>query len=208
MKDDFEFNIKKDRPEEIYKEVRDYFKGETLSHYATSKSIMRTQEKIAERALKLITPEKGSLILDAGSGPGFTSIYLNELGFRTVALDLLPKFLYFYKFTHINPVIGDMCYPPFRKMVFNNIISISSLQWIFRDVSNIKMRKNLINLIKTFEEIVRKKSKVIIQFYPKSDIYLKEIGNLIVRNSKFQGTFIIDNPENPKKRKIFLLIQR
>ena len=100
-----------------------------------------------------------------------------------------------------------MANPPFRENIFNNIISISSLQWIFRDLTDTRMRKNLINLIKSFEIILKPDSMVIFQLYPKNDIILKEIGKIIVDNSGFQGTFIIDNPENPKKRKIFLLIE-
>ena len=167
---------------------------------------MRTQEKIAERALELIKPKKGALFLDAGCGPGFVSIYLNELGFRTVALDLIPEFLYFYKLRNINPIIGDMSNPPFRKEIFSNIISISSLQWIFKDIEDVRMRKNLINLIKSFEIIIKDDCKVLFQFYPKSDEFLKKIGKLIVKISNFQGNYIIDNPESPKKRKIYLLL--
>ncbi|MBY8988832.1 MAG: hypothetical protein KGD61_10285, partial [Candidatus Lokiarchaeota archaeon] len=71
MTDDYFFNIKRKRPEELYESVLDYFKNETLSSYSKSKSIMRTQRKITARALEIIDLKKNHcLILDAGCGPG------------------------------------------------------------------------------------------------------------------------------------------
>ena len=45
-------------------------------------------------------------------------------------------------------------------------------------------------------------------FYPKSDKFLEYIGAIITNYSNFMGEFIIDNPDNPKKRKIFLLLKK
>ena len=94
MNSEFKFEVKRKRPEEIYEKVSDYFKGEILSNYAKSKSLMRIQEKITARALELLElKDKNLLILDAGSGPGFTSIYLQEVGYQVVALDIISDFL-------------------------------------------------------------------------------------------------------------------
>ena len=80
LNEDFNFNIKKRRPEEEYKNVSDYFRGDVLTQYANSKNIMRIQEKITLRALELLDiKKKDSLILDAGCGPGFTAMYLKEI---------------------------------------------------------------------------------------------------------------------------------
>ena len=88
--------VKKKRPEESYERVMDYFKGKTLSRYATSKSMMKIQEEITIRALELLDlKKKNSLILDAGCGPGFTSIYLKEIGYNVIALDIVSEFLNF-----------------------------------------------------------------------------------------------------------------
>ena len=54
MNDDYFFNIKGTRPEEMHDKVSDYFKGEILSQYAASKSMMRIQEKITIRALEIL----------------------------------------------------------------------------------------------------------------------------------------------------------
>ncbi|MHA1473114.1 MAG: hypothetical protein ACTSQW_08465, partial [Promethearchaeota archaeon] len=80
MNDDYFFNVKNKRPEEMYQSVSDYFKGDTLSQYARSKNIMRIQEKITIRALELLElKQERSLILDAGCGSGFASAYLKEI---------------------------------------------------------------------------------------------------------------------------------
>jgi hypothetical protein len=37
---------------------------------------------------------------------------------------------------------------------------------------------------------------------------MENIGKIIRETTQFSGTFIIDNPNNPKKRKIFLLLEK
>ncbi len=206
MSDDYSFHVKRKRPEEIYKDVRDYFKGEELIRYAKSKSIMRIQEKITYRAIELIEPKKNWLFLDAGAGPGFSSIVLNELGYRVVALDFIPEFLYYYKFNEINPIIADMCNLPFRDNVFDGLISISALQWIYRNINDNSMRNKLKRLFKSLEKIFKPNSRLVFQFYPKNDIIMREIGKIITDNTSFKGNYLIDNPNNPVKRKIFLIL--
>lgn len=209
MNDDYNFSVKKKRPEEIYLDVSDYYRDETLKFYATSKSMMKIQERITIRALELLDlSRKNAFILDAGSGPGFASFYLNKVGYRTIALDIIAGFLYFHDLKRLNPILADMCYPPFKSDVFDAIISISSLQWIFREINNKKMRDNLINLLKSFYNVLKQNSKLIFQFYPKDDTIMKSIGKIVADYTKFHGSFIIDNPNNPKKRKIFLLLHK
>jgi SAM-dependent methyltransferase len=209
LKENYDFDVKKKRPEESYERVIDYFKGKTLSRYAKSKSMMKIQEKITIRALELLDlKKKNSLILDAGCGPGFTSVYLKEIGYNVIALDIVSEFLYFYDIKDLNPIIADMCSPPFQSNSFDAIISISALQWVFREINSELMRNNLINLIKSFERILRPKSKAVFQFYPKSKSIMEKIGKIIAHNTNLKGTYVIDNPNSPKKRKIFLFLKK
>lgn len=209
MSDNFDFDIKRKRPEEIYNDVLDYFRGEILEQYATSKSIMKMQIKITIRALELLNlRKKDSLILDAGTGPGFTATYLNKIGYETVAIDLIPEFLNFYDIKESNPIVSDMCFTPFKPQTFDAVISISSLQWIYKDLNSAVMKNQLISLAKSFYTILKSKSKAVIQFYPKNKEFLDSIGKIIIDNTKFSGNFIIDNPKNPKKRKIYLLLNK
>ncbi|MFX1304074.1 MAG: class I SAM-dependent methyltransferase [Promethearchaeota archaeon] len=209
MNDSYYFNIKKKRPEELYDNVSDYFKGEILKQYASSKNIIKIQEKITIRALELLNlRKKEGLILDAGTGPGFTAIYLKEIGYKTVGIDIISAFLNYYDIKDLNPIASDMCFPPFKPNIFDAIISISALQWIFRDLKNDQMYYLLKNLFKSFFKILKPNSKVIIQFYPKNREIMDKIGKIIVKNTGFNGNFIIDNPNNQRKRKIFLLLNK
>ncbi|MBN1801883.1 MAG: class I SAM-dependent methyltransferase [Candidatus Lokiarchaeota archaeon] len=209
MDDDYLFNVKKKRPEDSYEHVSDYFKGETLTQYANSKSVMRTQEKITIRALELLDlKQKRAFILDAGCGPGFVGMYLKEIGFNVVAIDLLSDFLTYYNISELNPVQADMCFPPFREASFDAIISISALQWIFSDLSNPNTQHSMKYLISAFYRILKPNSKIVFQFYPKSNNFLDELGRIIKQESSFNGTYVIDNPENPKKRKIYLFLEK
>lgn len=209
MNDSYYFNIKRKRPEELYNKVSDYFRGEILKQYASSKSIMKIQEKITIRALELLNLRKNDgLILDAGTGPGFTAMYLKEIGYKTVAIDIISAFLNYYSIKDLNPIAADMCFPPFKPNTFDAIISISALQWIFRDLKDEEMYYSLKNLSKSFFQILKPNSQVIIQFYPKSKEILDNIGKIIVENTDFKGNFIIDNPNSQRKRKIFLLLNK
>ncbi len=207
MNDNYDFNIKRKRPEEIYNNVSDYFRGEILRQYASSKNILKIQGKITIRALELLNlRKKDALILDAGSGAGFSSMYLNEIGYKTVAIDIISAFLNYYDIKDLNPIAADMCFSPFKPNTFDAIISISALQWIYRDLKNKQMHSMLKNLSKSFFHILKPKSRVIIQFYPKNKEIMDNIGKIFVENTDFIGNFIIDNPNSKKKRKIFLLL--
>jgi len=206
---EFNFSVKRKRPEEEYEKVSDYFKGDVLVQYANSKNIMRIQEKITKRALELLNlKKKDALILDAGCGAGFAAIYLKEIGYRIVALDLISEFLGFYEINDLNPINSDMCFPPFRPSTFDAIISISALQWIFRDINNKWMHLMLKSLFKSFFRILKPNSRVIVQFYPKNKEIMESIGKIITEHTKFTGKFIVDNPHRQKKRKIFLLLSK
>jgi 18S rRNA (guanine1575-N7)-methyltransferase len=209
LSDRYKFNVKKKRPEEIYPNVSDYFKGEMLKRYANSKSIIKIQERITIRALELLNlKKKEGLILDAGTGPGFSAIYLNEIGYRTVAIDIIPAFLNYYEIRDINPIASDMCFTPFKSNTFDAIISISALQWIFRDNNNPIIEDLMKSLFKSFFQILKPNSKAIFQFYPKSSDIMEEIGRIVKKSTAFSGEFVIDNPNTKKKRKIYLLLDK
>lgn len=209
MNDEYRFEVKKERPEETYENVTDYYRGGILSNYAKSKSMMRIQERITIRALEILDLDSTEmLILDAGCGPGFASIYLKEIGYKVVALDLISEFLYFYNIKDVNPLAADMCYLPFKSNTFDAIISISALQWIYRGFRNKKMQNKLDYLANDINNVLKPKGKAIFQFYPKNNLIMKEIGKILIKNSNLRGTFIIDNPNNQKKRKIFLSLNK
>jgi len=205
---DYNFNIKEKRPEEIYQNVFEYFKDDQVIKYSTSKSMMKIQEKITLRALEIIKIQPKELVLDAGSGCGFSSIVLRELGFKVISIDIIKHLLDFYQLPEMNPILADICLTPFRNETFRAIISISALQWIYSDLNNINMENNLNNLINSFHRILKPNGKIIFQFYPKTKIIMEKIGSAFKKKDFFEGNFIIDNIKSPKKRKIFLFLKK
>jgi len=209
LNDEYKFDVKRKRPEEIYSNVTAYYDKENISKYANSKSLMRIQEKMTIRALELLDlPEQKSLILDLGSGPGFVGMYLNEVGYKTVAVDIIPDFLRYYNIKELNPIIGDMCILPFKPETFDAVISVSALQWVFRDIDSIRNKLALRNLARSLYSVLKSQSKAIFQFYPKSDMMMDSIGKMFIENAPFTGGFMIDNPTSPKKRKIYLILNK
>jgi hypothetical protein len=68
------------------------------------------------------------------------------------------------------------------------------------------MKKNLTNLAKFFFEILKPGSRAVFQFYPKNNFIMDYVGKTFIDSTDFHGNFIIDNPTNPKRRKIFLFL--
>ncbi len=203
MKEHYKIDIKKARPEEKYDTPLAYFRGDFLDKYANSKAIMNIQEKITKRAVELLEIDKrSSKILDLGCGPGFSSLYLSIKGYNVVALDFNPRFLYFYDLREINPILADMTLLPFKESSFHAVISISALQWISKE------RKKLLKLFNLLNRITRNDAKLVFQFYPRFDDELEKIKEIVNEFTLFDGYFVIDNPHSPKKRKIYLLLQK
>ncbi len=197
------FHIKTARPEEEHNISLEYFKGENVERYALSKAIMNIQEKITERALELLDiGHKSPRILDLGCGPGFSSLYLKLKGYNVVSLDLNSSFLYYYYLSDINPILADMTVLPFKNSSFDAVISISTLQWISKN------KHKLYSLFKSLNDITRIGAKLVIQFYPKSNNEIDKIKEVVNLFAQFNGGFVIDNPQNPKKRKIYLLLKK
>jgi 18S rRNA (guanine1575-N7)-methyltransferase len=209
VNDNYKFEIKRKRPEDKYSDVIGYYDEENIEKYANSKSLMRIQENMTIRAIELLNlPVNDSLILDLGSGVGFAGMYLTEVGYKVIALDIISEFLRYYDIKELNPIIADMCLIPFKPKTFDAIVSISALQWIYRDIQNKNNSLALKNLAKSVYSILKPNTKAIFQFYPKSDMIMNFIGKIFVDNTPFKGGFMIDNPNSPKKRKIYLILNK
>ena len=135
-------------------------------------------------------------------------MYLNELGYKVISIDLLLDFLRYYDIKELSPIQNDMSFLPFRSHIFDAIVSISALQWLHRTYH----LKSTIDLVKNLAEdvfrILKPSSKAIFQFYPKNNIIMTEIGKVFIESTQFEGGFIIDNPNSAKKRQIFLILNK
>lgn len=198
---------KKLPPEDQYDTPQEYYDEENLYSYTHSKSLMWIQEKITRRAAEIVEAEPPSLILDVGMGSGFSTAYLFLQGFDVVGIDLIYDMLIQYDLSDLKPVNGDMRSLPFRESSFDYIFSISAFQWIINKLSKIERENVLKNVAKTFRSLLKPKGKAIMQFYPSNDDLLKEVGAIFADWGDFQGNFVIDNPNNSRKRKIYLFLE-
>jgi hypothetical protein len=64
------------------------------------------------------------------------------------------------------------------------------------------------NMVKSLFNIIKHNGKAVFQFYPKNREVMETIGNIISENTAFKGNFIIDNPNSPRKRKIYLKLNK
>ncbi|NYZ74679.1 class I SAM-dependent methyltransferase, partial [Candidatus Micrarchaeota archaeon] len=98
---------------------------------------------------------------------------------------------------------GDLRDIPFRNNSFDAIVSVSVLQWILAKDAE----KNAAKAANEFWRVLTKKGAAVIQFYPRSEEEVM-LAAKAFRGKGFKTTFVTDNPDNPRKRKVFLLLRR
>ena len=201
----FRFHIDTERPEETHGNPLLYYKDSIFESYVNSKSLMRTQEKITRRALELLDLDEDAFLLDIGMVCGFSTATLVALGYSAVGIDIHRGMLSYYDTLEFNPIESDFKYLTFRPNSFDGALSISSVQWIFGIQNSEDRKKTIQSFVLSLGIALKLDGKVVIQFYPRSDEQMKELGAEFIDSTLFEGTYVVDNPENPRKRKIYLV---
>lgn len=197
--------VKNSRPEETIKDPKLYYTEEEVKMYSRSGGMKKAQQKIAHRILEIlnINPKlKQTRLLDLGCGPGFTTEVYKSFGYDVIGLDIIPFMLKKAEEKSIKVLQGDMrsLSTLFKQDEFDVVASASALQWL-KNPEDIKL------IASGIYKILKPKGKLVIQFYPKSEKELYEISKIFTRVN-FQGNILIDNPENPRKRLIFLALEK
>ena len=95
-------------------------------------SLVRKYE--TELIMKLLSPEKGEIILDAGCGTGIFTLDILSAGSKVIGLDLsLPMLKQAEKKLKGYPlqmVLGDMLQLPFPESSFDKAVSVTALEFI------------------------------------------------------------------------------
>jgi len=192
------WKVKIERPEEVYGDPSLYYTEEEVERYARSGGMRRAQERIAHRILELLELKKGSKLLDLGCGVGFTTKVYQEEGYEAIGLDILPKMLEKAKEKGLKVKEGDMreLSKLFEREEFDAVVSASALQWM-------KEREDLKKLASGIRYVLKRGGKLVIQFYPKSEEELWKMAR-IFKGQGFEGEIVIDNPNSPRKRRIYL----
>ncbi|MHA1791655.1 MAG: class I SAM-dependent methyltransferase [Promethearchaeota archaeon] len=216
-RDDWKVSI--DRPEDLHEMPGEYWDEERIKSVMFSNNQARIQYKIILSALDKVNKELDELfnnleynehVLDIGCGLGFVADLLIEMGYRVVGIDLLPRMISLSLKRSIvleniqkgkyHPIIASALKLPFRKESFRLTISISALQWI-------KSRDEIQSLASQLHHAIKTSGGLVFQFYPRSKQELMKFGK-ILQEKNFKGGIYIDNPNNPKKRKIFIVMKK
>jgi len=196
------WTVKNQRPEELLGDPSLYYTEDEIERYARSSTMKKVQHKIAMRILQILNLKKKSLILDLGSGPGLTAEVYRDDGHIVVCLDVLEKMLNKAKEKGFECVKGDMrdLINLFPNRKFDAIVSASAIQWL-------KNEEDIESLAKGIFHIMKNDACCIIQFYPKTEQELKVFAYMF-KKMGFSAEIIIDQPDNPKKRTIFLVLKK
>ena len=162
----------------------------------------RAQERIAQRVLELLPQTKGKRMLDIGCGTGYTAAAYQEAGYKVVGLDLMQNMVEKAKERGFDAHQGNMknLSEIFEGERFDVVTSVSALQWI-------KNQEELKQVAREIYAVTVPNSPVVIQFYPRSEEELKQVAKVFRKNG-FDTEIITDNPENPRKRTVYLVMKK
>ena len=189
--------VKKERPEDKGEATEEYDK-EGAEHYERE-GMKRIQKTIMIRALLLAKIPQGAKVLDAGCGTGFGMELLAEAGYEAQGFDVSQAMVEKAKAKGFEVKQGDLRSIPFDDHSFDAIVSISALQWV-----PLQEREKV---AKEFWRVLKEKATAVIQHYPKSEDEMMRTG-LLFRRQGFKVTLQIDNEDNPRKRKIYMLLDK
>ncbi|MDP3881305.1 MAG: methyltransferase domain-containing protein [Nanoarchaeota archaeon] len=196
------WEIKSDRPEEIYTHPSEYYTDEEIAMYCRSGGMKKAQQRIAYSIISYLPLEEGNKILDIGCGPGHTLEVYDAEGLKVEGIDILPKMLERAKEKGFKVVQGDMkdLKTLFKAKKFDAVVSASALQWV-------KEKEDIKTVAEGIYYILKSKGKAAIQFYPKSEEELNEIRKIFDK-AGFESQLIIENRDNPRKRTIFMILKK
>lgn len=184
------WHVKRIRPEDLHS-VEEFYTKEEVDKYANTNAIRTTQRKLAARIMELLNMSTGTII-DVGSGPGFTAEFFKEQGFDVTVLDINKYMLEYCKKKHLKTLQMNMLDLDKLNHHYNYAISVSAVQWL-KTSDFKKFAKGLSNIA----------DNIAIQFYPKEESTVYKLGKALSRY--FNIEIIIDNPDNPRKRTVFII---
>jgi len=196
--------------------------------YNSSKWMERNQKRSTLSSIEYLFDEKlydredsgakmgdSQLLLDLGCGTGFSSEILIENGFRVIGIDILNDMLSkarekkknFKTSKDLELILADINYLPIKVDSVNQIISISSYNFIIHGMENYGEKVKLLHdTAKYLNKILKSKGRIILEFYPKDDKELKMFNKSFINNG-FEGFMVKNNPKQ-KSGQTFLLLKK
>jgi ubiquinone/menaquinone biosynthesis C-methylase UbiE len=131
---------------------------------------------------------------------------LEERGFSTVGVDVSQAMLNVAKRKGLKVKRADFTKLPFKDSMFDALISISALQWVYGKSYEDVLDKYS-KAAREFYRVLKGKGRAVVQFYPKTD---EEFG-LVAKEFKragFSVTIAVDYPDIKKRTKKFLILNK
>ncbi|MFX1375244.1 MAG: class I SAM-dependent methyltransferase [Promethearchaeota archaeon] len=196
--------------------------------YNSSKWMERNQKRTTLLGIQYLFDEKlnnhdnilrkrrdSFLILDLGCGSGFSSETLIENGFNVIGVDILSDMIIKAKEKKnilkekkkIELIQADINFLPIRANKIDHIISISAYNFILYGKKNFGEKvKQVTETARYLNKILRKRGRIIIEFYPKDDRELNIFNKSFINNG-FEG-YMIKSKLNQKSGQTFLLLKK
>ncbi len=170
-------------------------------------------EKLRDNEENSLETEDSALFLDLGCGSGFSSEILVEKGFRVIGVDILSDMLLkarekkknYHYLQDLELILADINFLPLKNEKIDYIISISAYNFIINEISNSKSKMEILsNTAKSLNKILKKKGRMVIEFYPESEMDLELFNKSFVKND-FKGFMIKGNPSQHAGQTFLLL---
>jgi cyclopropane fatty-acyl-phospholipid synthase-like methyltransferase len=199
MKPKKSWHVKVARPEELYVKPEKFYTREEIERYANCNAMRKAQQRLVARLIELMEIKAPLKVLDLGCGAGYSTEYLQNLGFEVTGLDILEEMVEIAKKRNLNAIAGDMreLQKYFGKQTFDAIVSVSALQWISKSPKDMKA------FCFATHYVLKQNGKIGIQFYPQSESELMKVADIM--SKRFSVEVIVDNPNNPRKRVPYLV---
>jgi len=215
------------RKNRLPKFPEDYI-SDKAEEYDSSSWMERNQKRATLLSIQYLYDEKLSgkednginigdsyLILDLGCGTGFSSEIMIENGLRVVGIDILSDMLLkarekkkrFENYKSLELILADINFLPIKGTSIDHIISISSYNFITYGKDDYGEKVKLLNdTAKYLNKILKKRGRIIIEFYPKDDKELKVFKNSFIMNG-FEG-YMVKNKSSQKSGQTYLLLKK
>ncbi len=204
---------------------QDYI-GKNAELYDSKKWMERNQKRTTLKCLSYLLDEKLSkiesenqggkryLILDLGCGTGFSSEILMDYGFKVIGVDILGDMLSLANAkkkmasnNNLELILADINHLPLKKNSIDHAISVSAYNFIIYEKKTLRDKKKVVNkTAKQLNVVLKKKGRIIIEFYPKDEDEFNLFKNSIINNG-FKGYIVNKNPKQ-KSGQIFLLLKK
>jgi SAM-dependent methyltransferase len=197
-------------PEKTFQDPNDFYTEDESNRYNQSSGMKKTQEELTEIALSLSSPFSNNLslsVLDIGCGTGFSLEYLKTKGYFSLkGIDPSREMIKIAKSKKLDVKIGG--FQDLSKIYekYDLILSISALQWVISNKSEIEIKNIIKKIAKDLKKILKEDGISIFQFYPDSEFVFQTVFNAFKRLFINTEMFIY-NSDSLKKRKFFLIIK-